>query len=103
MTTFTGGVGKQWERAQSLYEDMTISNQTWMYFAILFGLGVFFLFCASMALPFLVFAPSKFASSFTLGSVFILSSFIVLGGWKKFYEHMTETKEKKWISMMYIG
>eukprot|EP00452_MALV-II_sp_L67-6_P000307 gene307-163_t len=103
MGSLTAGVGKQFSQAQSLYDDFSISTQTWMYFFALLAIGVFFIFCSSFALPFIIFSPHKFASLFTLGSLFVLSSFVVLRGPDRFQRHMFETKQKKWISLSYLG
>jgi len=51
-----------------------------------------FLMSASMAmLPLLVLAPQKFASVFTTGSLFVLSSFGILKGAASLISHLTST------------
>mmetsp|Transcript_31041 Transcript_31041/g.43012 ORF Transcript_31041/g.43012 Transcript_31041/m.43012 type:complete len:244 (+) Transcript_31041:99-830(+) len=59
------------------------------YFIGLFGAGVFFLFLAlTVALPVIVVFPTKFALCFTLGCFLIVSSFVVLKGWRLQTAHM---------------
>ena len=87
----------------NLYEDWTIPQQSWMMFGVLFFFGMFFLFLSSFAFPWLAVAPTKFASLFSLGSVFILASFAALRGTQKFWSHCTETKEKQTITITYFS
>ncbi|CAD7955629.1 unnamed protein product [Amoebophrya sp. A120] len=80
--------------ASQFYDDFTIPTSTWIQFAVFLGLGLLFLFLSSLALPFLVVAPTKFASLFTLGSFFCLLSFISLRGWDRFRTHAFGTAKK---------
>ncbi|GMH32778.1 hypothetical protein BSKO_00612 [Bryopsis sp. KO-2023] len=79
------------------------SRQQWYYFAAFLTGGLVMLFLAfSVALPIIVLSPSKFAFSFTLGSVLIMSAFTVLKGWKQQMKHMI-SKERIPFSAGYVG
>mmetsp|Transcript_10596 Transcript_10596/g.26859 ORF Transcript_10596/g.26859 Transcript_10596/m.26859 type:complete len:239 (-) Transcript_10596:111-827(-) len=70
------------------------ARQRWMYFIGLLAAGLFFLSIAIFVfLPMLVLTPSKFATSFTIGCMCIMSSFIVLRGWKQQLANLT-SKER---------
>ena len=47
------------------------------------------------------FAPTKFALLFTLGSLFTLSSFMILRGPERFIRHFTEDRNRKTIIISY--
>ena len=72
-------------------------------FFVLLGLGIFLLFLSSLSLPFLMLNPTKFASLFTMGSGLCISSFATLRGFKKFSEHMWESKHRRFIVFVYFG
>lgn len=100
MDSMTSTLKGGWESAQGMYEDYTISTTTWMQFFGLLATGCFFLFLASISLT--MFAPVKFAQLFTLGSVFILASFVVLRGYERFYNHATSSTTNKNIACTYL-
>ena len=54
------------------------------YFAMLFGIGLLFLFLALCFLPMIMVAPRKCANLVNVGSIFILAAFSVLNGPKEF-------------------
>lgn len=56
----------------------------------------------SVALPIIVISPSKFAFSFTLGSILIMAAFTALKGWKEQFKHMV-TRERIPFSAGYVG
>eukprot|EP00392_Amoebophrya_sp_AT5.2_P004880 g4889.t1 len=100
MASISGRLTGSFDSASQFYDDFTIPTSTWIQFAVLLGLGLFFLFLSSLALPFLMVAPSKFASLFTLGSVFCLAAFISLRGWARFQQHAFGTAKKT--TVMYL-
>ena len=79
------------------------SAQSLTAFAVLLGLGGFFLlFAFFVALPLIVIAPSKFATSFTVGSLCIMGSFGALRGPKQQLEHMLSADRLSFTSV-YLG
>lgn len=59
------------------------------YFAALLGSGIFFLVLAfSLFLPVIILSPSKFALTFTVGSILLLSAFMTLRGWESQVAHL---------------
>ncbi len=55
----------------------------WVYFAALAGAGLLFLAVAFfLFLPTVIFAPTKFAATFSLGSALVLASLGALRGWR---------------------
>ncbi|PHJ20323.1 sft2-like domain-containing [Cystoisospora suis] len=67
-----------------------MSTQHLLVFGLIAGVGVIFLFLAFLTLPLLVFAPSKFALLFTLGSVCIMVSLAFLRGVTALVVHLSE-------------
>ncbi|CAD7927113.1 unnamed protein product [Amoebophrya sp. A25] len=94
MASISGRLSGSLEGASQFYDDFTIPTSTWIQFAVLLGLGLFFLFLSSLALPFIVVAPQKFASLFTLGSLFCMGAFVSLRGWSRFRKHALGTARK---------
>ena len=65
------------------------TTQQFAYFFAFVGAGLVFMVIAfSIFLPVIVLAPSKFALSFTLGSILVMSGFAALRGWKQQASHM---------------
>lgn len=67
-----------------------MSTQHLLVFGLIAGVGVIFLFLAFLTLPLLVFAPSKFALLFTLGSVCLMVSLAFLRGITALVTHLSE-------------
>lgn len=66
------------------------STSQWMNFGMLLGGGVLMLLLAFFVfLPVLILSPSKFALTFSLGSVLIISSMGALRGWRALASHLT--------------
>ncbi|XP_057534849.1 protein transport protein SFT2 [Amaranthus tricolor] len=79
------------------------SGKALMYFGLLLGSGVFFVFIAfTMFLPVMVLMPQKFAICFTLGCGFIVGSFFALRGPSNQLAHMS-TKERLPFSLAIVG
>ncbi|XP_044487109.1 protein transport protein SFT2-like [Mangifera indica] len=79
------------------------SGKALMYFGLLLGTGVFFVFIAFiMFLPVMVLMPQKFAICFTLGCGFIIGSFFALRGPKNQLAHMS-SKERLPFTLGFIG
>lgn len=65
------------------------TTQQFAYFFAFVGAGLVFMVIAfSIFLPVIVIAPSKFALSFTLGSLLVMSGFAALRGLKQQASHM---------------
>lgn len=59
------------------------SQQQWTHFACLLGAGLVFLSLALFVfLPMIIFAPAKFATSFTLGCLLCTGASMALRGWR---------------------
>ncbi|XP_065861602.1 protein transport protein SFT2 isoform X2 [Euphorbia lathyris] len=79
------------------------SGKALMYFGLFLAAGVFFVFIAfAMFLPVIVLMPQKFAICFTLGCIFIISSFVALKGPKNQIDHMI-SKERLPFTLGFIG
>ncbi|WCJ27637.1 Got1/Sft2-like vescicle transport protein family [Euphorbia peplus] len=79
------------------------SGKALMYFGLFLAAGVFFVFIAfALFLPVIVLMPQKFAICFTLGCLFIISSFVALKGPKNQFDHMTST-ERLPFTLGFIG
>ncbi|KAK4758909.1 hypothetical protein SAY87_020210 [Trapa incisa] len=79
------------------------SGKSIMYFGLLLGAGVFFIFIAfTMFLPVMVIMPQKFAICFTIGCAFIIGSFFPLKGAKTQFIHMS-SKERLPFTAGFIG
>lgn len=65
------------------------TTQQFAYFFAFTGAGLVFMVIAfSIFLPLIVVAPSKFALSFTLGSLLVMAGFAALRGLKQQASHM---------------
>jgi len=95
-----GAVTNAGERVSGL-QALAVSPATWAQFALVFGAGNFFLMMSLVQLPLLLIAPYKFAMSFTIGSILMMSSFIIFSGPKAFLRSMTQ-REKLPFSGLYI-
>ncbi|KFH02895.1 SFT2 family protein [Toxoplasma gondii MAS] len=71
--------------------DSPLSTQHLLLFGLVAGVGVLFMCLAFLTLPLLVFAPSKFALLFTMGSVCFMVSLAFLRGVKALVSHLSET------------
>lgn len=65
------------------------NTQQFAYFFAFIGAGLVFMILAfSVFLPVIVIAPSKFALSFTIGSLLVMAGFAALRGLKQQASHM---------------
>lgn len=65
------------------------NTQQFAYFFAFIGAGLVFMILAfSVFLPVVVLAPSKFALSFTIGSLLVMAGFAALRGLKQQASHM---------------
>ena len=65
------------------------NTQQFAYFFAFIGAGLVFMILAfSIFLPVIVIAPSKFALSFTIGSLLVMAGFAALRGLKQQASHM---------------
>jgi hypothetical protein len=96
----TGAITHAGERVSSL-QAITISPATWAQFAGVFLAGTLFIMLSLTNLPFLLISPHKFAMSFTIGSVMILSSFVIFSGPKAMLTSMSQ-REKLPFSILYV-
>ncbi|GAV68434.1 Got1 domain-containing protein [Cephalotus follicularis] len=79
------------------------SGKSLMYFGILLGAGVFFVFIAfTMFLPVMVVVPQKFAICFTIGCAFIVASLFALKGPRNQLAHMA-SKERLPFTLGFVG
>ena len=69
-------------------DELIMTRQRLATFGIFMGAGLLCMFISFTFLPFLLIAPSKFATLFTIGSVCMLASFSVLRGHDNFRQHM---------------
>lgn len=69
--------------------DNPLSTQHLLLFGLVAGVGVLFMFLAFLTLPLLVFAPSKFALLFTMGSLCFMVSLAMLRGVKELGKHLS--------------
>ncbi|KAG2438080.1 hypothetical protein HXX76_005689 [Chlamydomonas incerta] len=72
------------------------------FFCFLAAGGVFLLLAFMLFLPVIILAPSKFALSFTLGCLCIMSGFIQLRGFKQQLTHMMSADRLPY-SLGYVG
>eukprot|EP00892_Ulva_mutabilis_P012218 jgi/Ulvmu1/9369/UM050_0121.1 len=79
------------------------SGADFVYFsAFVCGAIVFFFMAFFVFLPMLVFAPAKFALSFTFGSLCTMAAMNMLSGWKAGLEHMFSA-ERRLFTAVYLG
>lgn len=82
---------------------ITISPKTWAQFAAVFSVGMLFIFCSLASLPTLLIHPQKFAITFTLGSITLLSSFVIFSGPKALVTSMTQRDKLPFSTLYVIG
>lgn len=70
--------------------DNPLSSQSMLVFGVVAAVGVLFMFLAFLTLPLLVFAPSKFALLFTMGSLCFLAALALLRGVTALSRHLIE-------------
>lgn len=70
--------------------DNPLSSQNMLMFGVVAAVGVLFMFLAFLTLPLLVFAPSKFALLFTMGSLCFLAALALLRGVAALFRHLVE-------------
>ncbi|KAL8437343.1 hypothetical protein Efla_004301 [Eimeria flavescens] len=70
--------------------DNPLTSQNLLMFGVVAAVGVLFMFLAFLTLPLLVFAPSKFALLFTMGSLCFLAALALLRGVAALSRHLTE-------------
>ena len=70
--------------------DNPLTSQSMLMFGVVAGVGVLFMFLAFLTLPLLVFAPSKFALLFTMGSLCFLAALALLRGVAALSKHLVE-------------
>lgn len=70
--------------------DNPLTSQNMLMFGVVAAVGVLFMFLAFLTLPLLVFAPSKFALLFTMGSLCFLAALALLRGVTALARHLTE-------------
>ena len=73
-----------------------------MMFSFLAASALFLFLAFFLFLPTIILSPSKFALSFTLGSVCLMASFSALRGWRQQLAHMT-TPERLPFSVGYVA
>ena len=97
-----GWARSSFDSVSNTANDLMMTRQTMATFAMLLAGGVFCMFLSLTFLPFLVLAPQKFATLFTLGSLLILGSFSVLKGHAAFISHLG-SKDRLPFSMGYAA
>jgi len=80
----------------------TIGQEAWTMFFIFLGIGCVLIAGSITFLPLLMFAPQKFATAFTLGSVCILFSLAALKGIGPLVSHLTSVQRLPF-SLWYFG
>ena len=79
--------------------DLTKPNYVWM--AVFFGIGVFFLLAALTSLPFIFFAPASFNMYFSFASICLLTSVSFYYGPLNYVKTLF-TAENRIISGLYL-
>lgn len=80
----------------------SIGQEAWTMFFIFFGIGCVLIAGSITFLPLLMFAPQKFATAFTLGSLCLLCSLGALKGFGPLVSHLTSA-ERLPFSVWYLG
>ena len=84
-------------------DSAAVTQQQYTYFFAFAGVGVFLVLLSFFVfLPMIILRPSKFAITFSLGSMLILASLGFLRGWKAMVTGMVE-KERIGPSGLYVG
>ena len=73
----------------------------YMGFAVCFGLGIVCFIIALTSLPFIVLGPAKFASTYTLGSLLLISSLALLRGPRSFLRNLL-LKDRLPFTLIYL-
>eukprot|EP00929_Paragymnodinium_shiwhaense_P047876 TRINITY_DN24286_c0_g1_i1.p1 TRINITY_DN24286_c0_g1~~TRINITY_DN24286_c0_g1_i1.p1 ORF type:complete len:383 (-),score=71.48 TRINITY_DN24286_c0_g1_i1:142-1290(-) len=77
------------ERAQGA-ATLAMSPMKLAQFVGVLGVGVLFILMSFNFLPILLIAPKQFAMLFTIGSLIVMSSFVLLSGFSSFLSQMTQ-------------
>lgn len=96
----TGAISGAGERVSSL-RALTISPTTWAQFIGVFLMGTLFIMLSLNFLPILLISPQKFALTFTIGSVTMLSSFVIFSGPTALLTSMSQ-RDKLPFSILYV-
>uniref|UniRef100_A0A7S1AKW9 Vesicle transport protein n=1 Tax=Noctiluca scintillans TaxID=2966 RepID=A0A7S1AKW9_NOCSC len=83
-------------------EAVTIGQEAWVTFVALFLAGCFFLALSLTSLPFVVWAPQKFAGVFTVGNCCFLASFAVVRGVGALVSHLF-SRDRWQLAVGYVG
>lgn len=85
------------------FDSAALTQQQYTYFFAFAGVGTLLVLLSFFVfLPMIILRPSKFAITFSLGSILILTSLGFLRGWKNMVQGMVE-KERIGPSAMYVG
>lgn len=76
-------------------------EKSYKSFFITIAIGFGFLALSVIFLPFVILQPQKFLSMFSIGSIFILGSFIFIHGTKEYFMMLFDTK-RKWFTIAYL-
>ena len=98
------GLGQSANRAMADSVGFSLPSQQQLSLMLgLLALGAFFIsFSIFVALPMVVLAPGKFATSFTLGQVCFMGAFAALRGWRQQLDHMVSADRLPFTSV-YVG
>jgi hypothetical protein len=89
--------------ASSALDSASVSQQQYAYFFASAGVGVLLLLLSFFVfLPMIIIRPSKFAITFSLGSILIIISLGFLRGWRNMLGTMA-SKERLGPTVLYIG
>lgn len=87
----------------AVLDSAAVTQQQYAYFFAFAGVGVFLVLLSFFVfLPMIILRPSKFAITFSLGSLMILMSLGFLRGWKNMVQGMAD-KERIGPSALYVG
>lgn len=75
--------------------------QRYTWFIILLGTSLVFFSISLFALPFVLIAPAKFASTWTMGSLLFISSFAFLNGYKAHLQALM-SEDRRVFSGVYV-
>lgn len=103
-TQQAAGLGQSANRAVADSVGFSLPSQQQLSLMIgLLALGAFFIsFSIFVALPMVVLAPGKFATSFTLGQMCFMGAFGALRGWRQQLDHMVSAERLPFTSL-YVG
>ena len=83
------------------YIDKITLQPNYKIFLLLLGVGCIFMVLSILTLPFFVLFPTRFVMSFSLGNIFILTSFTFYFGGKE-YVTMLISDKRKWITVGFL-